>query len=89
MAAGVLRVATRLGIRVPQELSIAGCDDIALCKQLYPSLTTIRQPLSTMAEIASMALIDASRGKPHETGREVVPGSLEIRESTAPPPAND
>ena len=88
MAAGVLRVATRLGIRVPQELSIAGCDDIALCKQLYPSLTTIRQPLSTMAEIASQALIDASRGKPHEPDREVVPGSLEIRESTAPPPAN-
>ena len=77
------------GIRVPEELSIAGCDDIALCQQLYPTLTTIRQPLSAMAEIASMALIDAARGKPRESGREVVPGSLEIRESTAPPPAND
>ena len=85
MAAGVLRVATRLGIHVPEELSIAGCDDIALCQQLYPSLTTIRQPLSTMAEVASIALIDASRGKPHEPGREVIPGNLEIRESTAPP----
>ena len=63
MAAGVLRVAMRRGIRVPHELSIAGCDDIALCQQLYPSLTTIRQPLSAMAEIASQALIDASRGK--------------------------
>jgi hypothetical protein len=42
-----------------------------------------------MAEIASLALIDASRGKPHERAREVVPGSLEIRESTAPPPASD
>ena len=85
MAAGVLRVATRLGIRVPEELSIAGCDDIALCQQLYPSLTTIRQPLSTMAEVASLALIESSRGKPLEPGRDVVPGSLEIRESTAPP----
>lgn len=88
MAAGVLRVATRLGIPVPAELSIAGCDDIALCQQLYPSLTTIRQPLRTMAEIASLALIDASRGKPHESGREIVPGSIEIRESTAPPPTS-
>jgi len=88
MAAGVLRVAMRLGIRVPQDLSIAGCDDIALCQQLYPSLTTIRQPLSTMAEVASQALIEGSRGRPHEPGREVVPGHLEIRESTAPPPAS-
>lgn len=89
MAAGALRVATRLGIAVPEQLSIAGCDDIALCRQLYPSLTTIRQPLSSMAEIAALALIDGSRGAPHEPGRDVVTGSLEIRESTAPPPAND
>jgi LacI family transcriptional regulator len=86
MAAGVLRVATRLGIRVPEELSIAGCDDISLCRQLYPSLTTIRQPLDTMAEAASQALIDGSRGKPRESRLEVVPGTIEIRESTAPPP---
>jgi len=88
MAAGVLRVATRLSIQVPDELSIAGCDDIALCRQLYPSLTTIRQPLATMAEAASLALIDAARGRPREAGLEVVPGTIEIRESTAPPPAN-
>ena len=86
MAAGVLRVATRLGIRVPDELSIAGCDDISLCRQLYPALTTIRQPLATMAEAASLALIDGARGRPREPELEVVPGTIEIRESTAPPP---
>ncbi len=86
MAAGVLRVATRLGIRVPEELSIAGCDDISLCRQLYPSLTTIRQPLDTMAESASRALIDGARGKPRAAMLDVVPATLEIRESTAPPP---
>jgi LacI family transcriptional regulator len=86
MAAGVLRVATRLEIRVPDELSIAGCDDIALAQQLYPSLTTIRQPLGVMTEIASLALIDRARGKPLEPRVEVVPGTIEVRESTAPPP---
>jgi LacI family transcriptional regulator len=86
MAAGVLRVATRLGIAVPRELSIAGCDDIALAQQLHPSLTTIRQPLDTLAEIASLALIDGARGRPHEPRLEVIPGFLKIRESTAPPP---
>lgn len=85
MAAGVLRVATRLGIEVPGELSIAGCDDIALAQQLYPALTTIRQPLSAMTEIASVALIDGSRGKPHEPTTEIIPGSIQVRESTAPP----
>ena len=85
MAAGVLRVATRLGIRVPEDLSIAGCDDISLAQQLYPSLTTIRQPLGVMAETASLALIDGARGKPREARLEIVPGTIEIRESTAPP----
>lgn len=85
MAAGVLRVAMRLGIQVPEDLSIAGCDDISLAQQLNPSLTTIRQPLDAMAEAAALALIDGSRGAEHEPGLEVVPGELRIRESTAPP----
>ncbi len=85
MAAGVLRVAMRLGIRIPEDLSIAGCDDISLARQLNPSLTTIRQPLDAMAEAAALALIEGARGAAHEPGLEVVPGELKIRESTAPP----
>ncbi len=80
MAAGALRVATRLGIRVPDELSIAGCDDIALAQQLSPSLTTIRQPLGAMAEAASLALIDGARGKPREARLEIIPGEIQVRE---------
>lgn len=83
MAAGVLRVATRLGIRVPEELSISGCDDISLAQQIYPALTTIRQPLSAMAETASLALISGARGKPHAPGLEIIPGTIQVRESTA------
>ena len=86
MAAGVLRVATRLGIDVPSELSLAGCDDISLARQIYPALTTIRQPLSAMTETASLALISGARGKPHAPGLEIVPGTIQVRESTAPSP---
>ena len=50
MAAGVIRVASQMGIKVPEELSVAGCDDIALAQILFPSLTTIRQPLRSMTE---------------------------------------
>jgi len=89
MAAGVLRVANRMGISIPEELSIAGCDDISLAQQIFPSLTTIRQPLRAMAEAASRALIDRARGVPYEPGLETIPGTIEVRESTGPAPADD
>ena len=88
MAAGVVRVAARMGIRIPEELSVAGCDDISLAQQIYPTLTTIRQPLRAMAEAASRALIDGSRGAPHEPGLETIPGTIEVRESTGPAPGS-
>jgi len=88
MAAGVIRVALRMGIRIPDELSVAGCDDIALAQQIYPALTTIRQPLNAMAQAASQALIDASRGNPHEPGLKIVPGVIQKRESTGPVPGS-
>ncbi len=89
MAAGVVRVATRLGIRIPEELSVSGCDDISLAQQIFPSLTTIRQPLRAMTEAASRALIDRARGAPHEPGLETIPGTIQVRESTGPAPAGD
>jgi len=87
MAAAVVRAATRLGIDVPGQLSVAGCDDISLARQMSPTLTTIRQPLAEMAERAALALIKGEHGKTADGGIEVVPGSLEIRESTGPAPA--
>lgn len=86
MAAGVVRVADRLGIDIPNQLSVAGCDDVALAQQIYPSLTTLRQPLATMTERAAKALIDSSVGKETLTGSEVFPATLQIRESTGPAP---
>lgn len=87
MAAGVVRVADRLGIKIPQELSVAGCDDIALARQIYPALTTIGQPLSAMAERATSALIDHLRASTPLTGTEIVSCSIHVRESTGPVPA--
>ena len=86
MAAGVLRVATRLGIGVPGDLSIAGCDDVALAQHVYPSLTTIHQPLGAMAETASLALIQGARGEPRAAELDVVAGTIRVRESTGPAP---
>ena len=86
MAAGVVRFADRLGVKIPDQLSVTGFDDIVLARQIYPSLTTIRQPLTAMAERAAAALLKANNGTVPEKGTEIVSGSLEIRESTGPAP---
>ena len=86
MAAGVIRVADRLGFDVPAQLSVVGFDDSALAQQIYPALTTIRQPLAAMAERATMALIDGSDHASDERQTEIVPATLQLRESTGPAP---
>lgn len=86
MAAGVVRVADRLGIHVPGQLSVVGCDDIALARQVYPALTTINQPLAVMAEQAARTLIESTRGSKRAAGHEIVPATIQIRDSTGPAP---
>jgi LacI family transcriptional regulator len=86
MAAGVVRVADRLGIDIPGELSVAGCDDVALAQQIYPALTTLRQPLAAMSERAAEALIEHSKGNESLRGEETFAATMQIRESTGPAP---
>ena len=86
MAAGVMRAADKLGIDIPGQLSVAGFDDVSLARQVFPSLTTIRQPLSTMAERACLALVRHLADGSELRGNEVVPATLMIRESTGPAP---
>jgi len=87
MAAGVVRVADRLGIKVPDQLSVAGCDDVALAQLIHPALTTINQPLASMASTAVESLIESIRTKGELQGADVVPAEMRVRDSTAPPPA--
>jgi len=86
MAVGVIRVASEMGVKVPAELSVAGFDDIALARQIHPNLTTIRQPLSAMAERAATLLIEGRGRGANGGGMEIVPASLRIRESTGHAP---
>ena len=86
MAAGVIRVAKRLGINVPGQLSVAGFDDIALARQIEPALTTIRQPLVEMAEEAARMLSTGNGEDAAAARHEQVPASIKIRESTGPAP---
>lgn len=87
MAAGVIRVADRMGIKVPAELSVAGCDDIALAQQIFPALTTINQPLAAMSERAVYSVIEKIRTGSIEDDNLIVPSSIVVRESTGPAPS--
>ncbi|WP_308796956.1 LacI family DNA-binding transcriptional regulator [Agromyces silvae] len=87
-ALGVMEAARELGIRVPDELSIVGYDDIPLARWLTPRLTTVHQPLRRMGEEAARLAIglsetDATPGGP--TPRMDLATSLVVRESTAAP----
>lgn len=86
MAAAVIRVANRLGINVPRQLSVAGFDDIALARQIDPALTTIRQPLVQMARRAATLLIQSNGGETRKADSETLAATLKIRESTGPAP---
>ena len=86
MAAGVIRVAHRRGVGIPDELSVAGFDDIALARQIDPTLTTVRQPLVRMAEQA-VAMLTRNHDDDEEIPNVVcIPASIKIRESTGPAP---
>jgi LacI family transcriptional regulator/LacI family repressor for deo operon, udp, cdd, tsx, nupC, and nupG len=82
-AAGVLEAARDLGLRVPDQLSVIGYDDIELAEIV--GLTTIRQPLFRSGQRGMQLLLDALRGHPHPPEREVLPLELVLRGTTAPP----
>lgn len=82
MAAGVLTVAHRRGMSLPKDLSVAGFDDTPLASQLWPPLTTVRQPTRDLA-FAAASLLFRSEGI---TVHRRLAHELVIRGSTAPPP---
>ncbi len=87
MATGVMKVADEMNLPIPAELSVAGFDDSPLACQIWPLLTTIRQPTSDMAYLAGKLLIRRLRGESPAGVKKVLVSELVIRESTGPVPA--
>ena len=84
MALGVMAKARELGLRLPEDLSIAGFDDIPAADMVWPGLTTVAQPIVQMATEATRTLIALTRRAPTEPARRLS-CELVIRGSTAPP----
>ena len=60
---GVYEAARQLGLRVPQDLSIVGFDDLPVARWVSPPLTTVRQPLAEMGRTAAAMLGDLIEGR--------------------------
>lgn len=84
-AFGVFEAARRAGLRVPDDLSVVGFDDLPLARSAWPPLTTVRQPLEEMAALATRMALEISRGEIPETRRVELATDLLVRDSTAPP----
>ncbi len=81
-AIGALSALKRRGLRVPDDVSLVGFDDIPFARYVDPPLTTIHQPKDEMGRLAMRMLLDLVDGNP--VANVTVPGKLIERASTRP-----
>jgi LacI family transcriptional regulator len=82
MALGVLRAAAERGLRVPEDLSVVGYDDIELVRYLTPPLTTVAQPKAEIGTRAAHLLVERITNRNYPTRRSTLPPKLVVRKST-------
>jgi DNA-binding LacI/PurR family transcriptional regulator len=84
LALGALRAVRRLGLEVPDDVSVIGYDDSALMMCTDPPLSTVRQPIEAMGHAAVALLIDQVSGAPVPTEEMLFEPELVVRASTGP-----
>jgi DNA-binding LacI/PurR family transcriptional regulator len=87
-AIGAIRAIQEQGLRVPQDISVMGFDDIPGAAFHSPSLTTVRQPLKRMGEVAAQTLLDRIEGGKEYPSEIAIEPELVSRESTATAPSS-
>lgn len=81
MAFGVMEAARERGLRIPEDLSIVGFDDIPQANSLHPALTTVHQPLEEMGRVATQMLFGYLADPSRAEERIELPTQLVIRNS--------
>ena len=85
MALGAVAAVEDAGLRVPDDVSVAGFDDIMLAGRVHPSLTTVHQPAYDIGRTAAAQLLQyVHRGEVPPASRHILPVRLKQRASTAP-----
>ena len=85
IAIGVCQAARRMGLEIPQDLSVVGFDDVPRARNWDPPLTTVRQPIVDKGRVAADLLLEQIGGAP--PGRIMLPIDLVVRSSTSPAPS--
>jgi DNA-binding LacI/PurR family transcriptional regulator len=85
LALGALHEAHKRGLRVPQDLSVTGFDDIALAAYAVPALTTVHMPVREMVSAAVAMVIDHQQTAQASAGYPILAPSLVVRASTSEP----
>ena len=83
-AMGAIRALQDLNVRVPEDVSVLGFDDIPAASYTLPRLTTIRQPMMELGRIATRRLLDRMQNPAAATGNVLVTPELIVRESSGP-----
>jgi DNA-binding LacI/PurR family transcriptional regulator len=87
MAVGLIRALLEAGLRVPEDVSVVGFDDIPVSAYVSPPLTTVRQPFDAVAHEGLRLLVQAIEKPDAEPAPATDPPvELVVRASTAPPP---
>ncbi|WDV50248.1 LacI family DNA-binding transcriptional regulator [Streptomyces coeruleorubidus] len=85
MALGAIEALRRRGLRVPQDMSVVGFDDLPEVRWSAPPLTTVRQPLADMGKLAVRTVLQLTRDQQPDSPRVELGTDLVVRASTAPP----
>lgn len=87
MALGAIEALRRRGLRVPEDVSVVGFDDLPEVRWSAPPLTTVRQPLVEMGKLAARTVLRQARGEEVDSPRLELATELVVRASTAAVPA--
>lgn len=82
IAAGIMKAAIRLHLRVPEDVAVVGCDDSRLCNVLEPELTSIHISCHEMGMLSADMLVSSLEGKSPEKSKVILPETLVVRKST-------
>lgn len=84
MALGAVKAIREKGLEIPKDISIIGFDDNPICTELFPQITTVRQPISEMGRLAAELMIKLIGGKEKNGIKKSLDTELVIRDSCRP-----
>jgi len=83
-AIGAMRAFQEAGLRIPEDVSVIGFDDVVSASFCIPTLTTVRQPLKKMGHIAAKTLLERIEDRAEFKAEIAVEPELVVRKSTGP-----